>query len=77
MSQTPAQVDDAQVFNGFRDEEIDRTSEDPKAAQKKAAKHDSGAADLEKVTDYAEETEISSKDIAGVSLTFIELFINE
>ncbi|XP_067133606.1 huntingtin-interacting protein K [Centruroides vittatus] len=33
--------------------------------QKKAAKHDSGAADLEKVTDYAEEKEISSQDIAG------------
>ncbi|KAL0271118.1 UNVERIFIED_CONTAM: hypothetical protein PYX00_008321 [Menopon gallinae] len=31
-------------------------------SQKKAAKHDSGAADLEKVTDYAEEKEISSSD---------------
>uniref|UniRef100_T1JG16 Nascent polypeptide-associated complex subunit alpha-like UBA domain-containing protein n=1 Tax=Strigamia maritima TaxID=126957 RepID=T1JG16_STRMM len=31
--------------------------------QKKTAKHDSGAADLEKVTDYAEEKEISSEDI--------------
>lgn len=62
MSQQTAVVDDSQVVNGFRGEEL----EDPKAAQKKAAKHDSGAADLEKVTDYAEETEISSKDIAGV-----------
>lgn len=33
---------------------------------KKAAKHDSGAADLERVTDYAEEKELSHKDIAGV-----------
>lgn len=72
MSQTPAVVEDAQVVNGFRGEELDRSSEDPKAAQKKAAKHDSGAADLEKVTDYAEETEISSKDIAGVSFLFID-----
>jgi len=32
---------------------------------KKVAKHDSGAADLEKVTDYEEEREISSQDIAG------------
>ncbi|CAK9808446.1 Huntingtin-interacting protein K [Anthophora quadrimaculata] len=29
-------------------------------SQKKTAKYDSGAADLEKVTDYAEEKEISS-----------------
>lgn len=41
------------------------TSSDQKP-QKKAAKHDSGAADLEKVTDYAEEKEISSQDIADV-----------
>ncbi|CAM1301868.1 HYPK (predicted) [Pycnogonum litorale] len=33
--------------------------------KKKTAKHDSGAADLEKVTDYAEEAEISSQDITG------------
>ncbi|RWS25309.1 Huntingtin-interacting protein K-like protein [Leptotrombidium deliense] len=38
--------------------------------QKKAAKHDSGAADLEKVTDYEEEKEISSQDIAG-AMSFI------
>lgn len=31
-------------------------------SQKKAAKYDSGAADLEKVTDYAEEKEISSSE---------------
>lgn len=31
-------------------------------SQKKAAKYDSGAADLERVTDYAEEKEISSSD---------------
>ncbi len=34
---------------------------------KKAAKHDSGAADLEKVTDYVEETEITSQNIGDVS----------
>ncbi|RWS13355.1 Huntingtin-interacting protein K-like protein [Dinothrombium tinctorium] len=38
--------------------------------QKKAAKHDSGAADLEKVTDYVEEKEISSQDITG-AISFI------
>ncbi|KAK9871637.1 hypothetical protein WA026_013017 [Henosepilachna vigintioctopunctata] len=34
-------------------------------SQKKTAKYDSGAADLEKVTDYAEEKEISSQDVAN------------
>lgn len=33
--------------------------------QKKSAKHDSGAADLERVTDYAEEKEISPQDFSG------------
>lgn len=38
-----------------------------KSQQKKTAKYDSGAADLERVTDYAEEKEISSQDFSGVS----------
>ena len=42
-------------------------NEEDEKPQKKVAKHDSGAADLEKVTDYAEEKEISSQDIIGVS----------
>ncbi|XP_053202359.1 huntingtin-interacting protein K-like [Panonychus citri] len=37
---------------------------------KKAVKHDSGVADLEKVTDYAEEEEFSSQDIAGAMNLF-------
>lgn len=37
------------------EEEVETKSKD-----KKAAKHDSGAADLEKVTNYAEEKEIKS-----------------
>ncbi|KAF5299853.1 hypothetical protein FQA39_LY11390 [Lamprigera yunnana] len=41
-------------------------SEDPEEkSQKKSAKHDCGAADLEKVTDYAEEKEISTQDFSG------------
>ena len=36
----------------------------------KLRKHDSGAADLEKVTDYAEEKEIASGDIKKVSYWF-------
>lgn len=39
------------------------------APQRRQAKHDSGVADLEKVTDYAEEKEISSQDILGVRKT--------
>ncbi|XP_043210139.1 homeobox protein cut-like 1 [Amphibalanus amphitrite] len=39
--------------------------------QKKSVKHDSGAADLERVTDYAEEKEISS-DITGAVATIGE-----
>ncbi|PSN35306.1 Huntingtin-interacting protein K [Blattella germanica] len=35
-------------------------------SQKKIAKYDSGAADLEKVTDYAEEKEIFSADLSGM-----------
>lgn len=46
--------------NGECEEVLDKT-------QKKVAKHDSGVADLERVTDYAEEKEISSQDILGVS----------
>lgn len=34
---------------------------------KKVAKHDGGVADLERVTDYAEEKELSSADISNVS----------
>lgn len=53
------------------DEEIngdtDDIQHDKDKTQKKTAKHDSGVADLEKVTDYAEEKEISSQDISGVS----------
>ncbi|GBP58786.1 Huntingtin-interacting protein K [Eumeta japonica] len=49
------------------DEEINGDTDDIQhdKAQKKTAKHDSGVADLEKVTDYAEEKEISSQDISG------------
>lgn len=39
-------------------------AQDKKA--KKAAKHDGGVADLERVTDYAEEKELSSADISNV-----------
>lgn len=64
------------------DEEVNGDTDDIQhekdKTQKKAAKHDSGVADLEKVTDYAEETEISSQDISGVriwkTIIFLDIF---
>lgn len=41
-------------------------------AQKKS-KHNDGAADLEKVTDYEEERTVMSQDISGVSHWNIEV----
>ena len=49
------------------EENIDLEEDSPVENKgKKVAKHDSGAADLEKVTDYVEEAEISSQDISNV-----------
>lgn len=45
-------------------------------SQKKTAKYDSGAADLEKVTDYAEEKEISTQDFSGVQSLNMTFKIN-
>lgn len=50
------------------DELDENAANEDQKPQKKVAKHDSGAADLEKVTDYAEEKEISSQDIIGVGI---------
>uniref|UniRef100_A0A0V0G416 Putative huntingtin n=1 Tax=Triatoma dimidiata TaxID=72491 RepID=A0A0V0G416_TRIDM len=52
-------ADDVHEVNGDSDEH-QQSYED--SSQKKSAKHDSGAADLEKVTDYAEEKEIFNTD---------------
>lgn len=51
------------------DNDVDHEEESELNEKKKAKerKHDSGAADLERVTDYAEEREISASDISGVS----------
>nr|XP_029718000.1 huntingtin-interacting protein K-like [Aedes albopictus] len=51
---------------------VDETTAADKQKQKKASKHDSGAADLERVTDYAEEKEISSKEITNAVSMFEE-----
>ena len=54
------------------EENIDYEEDSPVENKgKKVAKHDSGAADLEKVTDYVEEAEISSQDISNVRTILI------
>ncbi|XP_050084203.1 huntingtin-interacting protein K [Anopheles aquasalis] len=40
--------------------------------QKKSSKHDSGAADLERVTDYAEEKEITSHNLCSNAANLFE-----
>lgn len=49
------------------DEDINEDSDEAQIedeSAKKVVKHDSGAADLEKVTDYAEEKEIATSDVS-------------
>lgn len=53
-------MEDAKEMNGGNEEDV----QDKK--QKKQSKHDGGAADLERVTDYAEEKEISTANISSV-----------
>ena len=48
--------------------DLEETENDQGSKAKKSAKHDSGAADLEKVTDYVEEAEISSNNLDDVSI---------
>jgi len=51
------------------EEPVEETENDDDSKGNKSKKHDSGAADLEKVTDYVEETEISGQSIGDVSTT--------
>jgi len=47
--------------------EAEDDSQEQDKKQKKQTRHDGGAADLERVTDYAEEKEISAANISSVS----------
>lgn len=59
-------------MEGAQDDEVYSEDVEQDKGQKKSAKHDSGAADLEKVTDYAEELEImSANDLTG-AITIID-----
>lgn len=51
-----------------KDETVNGTDDVQEVQDKKQRKHDSGAADLEKVTDFQEETELSNT-IANVNKT--------
>merc|ERR1712198_78559 len=54
-------------FKMSQDENHDIEEEvETKSKEKKPSKHDSGAADLEKVTNYAEEKEIKSDDASNL-----------
>ena len=50
--------------------EVDHDADDleSNSAVPKAKKHDSGAADLERVTDYAEEKEITGQRLSNVRI---------
>ena len=54
--------------------DLEETENDQGSKAKKSAKHDSGAADLEKVTDYVEEAEISSNNLDDVSIFFGQIY---
>ncbi|XP_043466075.1 huntingtin-interacting protein K [Leptopilina heterotoma] len=55
------------------DEDVNGDSDEvqQEKSQKRTAKYDSGAADLERVTDYAEEKEISSSEDFSCALSII------
>ncbi|EDW16885.1 huntingtin-interacting protein K [Drosophila mojavensis] len=53
--------------------EVDEDGQDDDIKQKKQTRHDGGAADLERVTDYAEEKEISAANISSA----VEQFGNQ
>ncbi|XP_055850210.1 huntingtin-interacting protein K [Episyrphus balteatus] len=57
--------------------EINGTDDVQDKKQKKATRHDGGAADLERVTDYAEEKEISAADISSAVEQFGDKRIKE
>ena len=54
-------------------EEENADSLNAESKEKKTSKHDSGAADLEKITDHVEEAEIASQSIENVNINHISL----
>lgn len=50
------------------EEQVEDPEQNDDSKGNKSKKHDSGAADLEKVTDYVEETEISAQSIGDVRI---------
>lgn len=63
------------VRDKMSEDKIDQNGTDDAQDKKarKTAKHDGGVADLERVTDYAEEKELSSADISNVSESLIKM----
>lgn len=63
------------VHDTMSEDKVDQNGTDDAQDKKarKTAKHDGGVADLERVTDYAEEKELSSADISNVSKSLIKM----
>ena len=59
------------------EEHVEVDDESAAGKSKKSAKYDSSAADLEKVTDYVEEAEISSQSIGEVSKNVTVLQVSQ
>lgn len=57
-------------------EQVNGTDDVQDKKAKKSAKHDGGVADLERVTDYAEEKELSSADISNVNKCLTKTNLN-
>ncbi|KAL7729179.1 hypothetical protein ACLKA6_009643 [Drosophila palustris] len=69
MAETEPEVE----VNGEAEGEAEDDSQEQDKKQKKQTRHDGGAADLERVTDYAEEKEISAANISSA----VEQFGNQ
>jgi hypothetical protein len=83
MNTTSAPLNNGHVGGVGDNAHIDDSSADDPSSEQAAAdkrnkekKHDAGAADLERVTDYAEETEINESDISGVKSSSSYLLIH-
>jgi len=70
MPKSKPKNDESEQQNDIENDIDQDLAEDSELDERKKVvrekKHDAGAADLERVTDYAEETEISTSDISGV-----------
>lgn len=67
---------EVEVNGGEPEAEVEDDAQEEDKKQKKQTRHDGGAADLERVTDYAEEKEISAANISSVSENVHKVYRN-